>query len=507
MLTRKMNFVLISMLLMCTMLGTLVSSSRGKSSDTRKFDFPEPRYPKIPDITTVEQLLPYVRRVISRPMPYTGDQRPGYGIKGGEKLLFITDSDVDPLVIEAFLRVLRDEMKCKVDLFQEQVKRGIYRTADLMKILVNSKPAAWMLGGPEWTEEVAKKEGYDKVIGQTFWANNNCTLKYYSFSMDWPSREQLASPAVMYPEEIIETMDRVSWKILRQTDQVRITDPEGTDVSFTWFPEYWQIMDGNYPGYQTEGFGTHQYHRGSLKDPIISGHLTGYPFGIVLPKSDVSGVVAGTTDHIGPYPHIKVYLEHNKIAKIEGGGEFGELWRQFIEKYKDVKFPHYPGPGIDWFIEAAIGTHPKVIRPFNVFESATVRPTFIAERDRSGVMHLGIGQSLDLVWALKRELPFYHFHAHLYFATFTCKLKDGREVKLIDKGHLTAMDDPEVRQVAAKYGNPDELLREDWIPALPGINADGDYWKDYAGDPETYMKKEHRLAYGEAIDRSKKYYK
>jgi hypothetical protein len=122
-------------------------------------------------------------------------------------------------------------------------------------------------------------------------------------------------------------------------------------------------------------------------------------------------------------------------------------------------------------------------------------------------MHLGIGQSLDLVWALKRSLPFYHFHAHLYFATYTCKLKDGREVKLIDKGHLTALDDPEVRQVAAKYGNPDELLREDWIPALPGINAPGDYWKDYAADPETYMKKEHREAYGDAIDRSKKFYK
>jgi hypothetical protein len=64
-----------------------------------------------------------------------------------------------------------------------------------------------------------------------------------------------------------------------------------------------------------------------------------------------------------------------------------------------------------------------------------------------------------------------------------------------------------VRQVAAKYGDPDELLREDWIPALPGINAPGDYWKDYSVDPETFMKKEHREAYGEAIDRSKKFYK
>ncbi|MCS6805226.1 MAG: hypothetical protein RMM98_01660 [Acidobacteriota bacterium] len=473
-------------------------------------DYPAPRYQKIPDITTVEQLLPYVRHVVQRPMPYTGDQRPGYGLKGGEKVLFVTDSDVDPLVFQAFMRVLRDEMHCQVDVLQFQGQRRMYRTEELMRYIVNTKPGPWILGGPAWVEDIATKGGYDKVIGQTFWANNNCTRKSYSFSMDWPTREQLASPAVMYPEEIIEMVDRVTWEILRKTARVRITDPEGTDVSFTWFDEYWQIMDGNFPGYlqpPTEGFGTHHYHHGALNDPIISGHIAGYPLGIVLPKSDLSGVVAGTSDHLGPYPHLKIYLKNNKVTKIEGGGEFGDLWRQFIERNKNVKFPHYPQPGIDYFVEAAIGTHPKVIRPFNVFESATARPTFIAERDRSGIIHIGIGQMLDLVWALKRELPFYHFHVHLYFPTYTCYLKDGREVNIIDKGRLTALDDPRVRQVAAKYGNPDELLREDWIPAIPGINTTGDYWKDYANDPESYMKQEHRRVYGTEIERSKKYYK
>jgi hypothetical protein len=327
--------------------------------------------------------------------------------------------------------------------------------------------------------------------------------------MDWPTREQLASPAVLYPEEIIEAIDRAAWRVLRQTKEARITDPQGTDIRFTWFPEYWKIMEGDYPEYRTSGFGTHHYSRGALKDPITSGHLCGYPFGIVLPKSDVCGVIAGTADHLGPYPHLKVYLKNSKVTRIEGGGEFGHQWRRFIELNKGVKFPHYPGPGIDWFIEAAIGTHPKVTRPFNVFDSATVRGSFGLERDRAGVMHLGIGQALDFVWALRHEptLSFYHFHVNLYFPTYTCKLEDGREVKLIDKGRLTALDDPHVRKVAAKYGDPDELLREDWVPAIPGVNAGGDYWKDYAPEPEAYMKQEQRKAYGPAIERSKRYYK
>jgi len=65
-------------------------------------------------------------------------------------------------------------------------------------------------------------------------------------------------------------------------------------------------------------------------------------------------------------------------------------------------------------------------------------------------------------------------------------------------------------QIVAKhpeYGSAAELLREDWIPAIPGINVPGDYANDYARDPETYMKQEARKAYGEAIDRAKKEYK
>jgi hypothetical protein len=40
--------------------------------------------------------------------------------------------------------------------------------------------------------------------------------------------------------------------------------------------------------------------------------------------------------------------------------------------------------------------------------------------------------------------------------------------------------------LAAKYGDPDELLREDWIPSILGISAEGDY-EDYAKDPARYI--------------------
>jgi hypothetical protein len=79
---------------------------------------------------------------------------------------------------------------------------------------------------------------------------------------------------------------------------------------------------------------------------------------------------------------------------------------------------------------------------------------------------------------------------HNYFTTFEVKLR-GKEtwLKVTDRGRLASLDDPKIRTLAVKYGNPDELLSYDWVPPLPGINCEGNYLKDYAPDPVGYMKK------------------
>ena len=38
---------------------------------------------------------------------------------------------------------------------------------------------------------------------------------------------------------------------------------------------------------------------------------------------------------------------------------------------------------------------------------------------------------------------------------------------IIEKGRLAILDDPKVRREAEKYGGPDEILTEDWIPEIP----------------------------------------
>jgi hypothetical protein len=67
---------------------------------------------------------------------------------------------------------------------------------------------------------------------------------------------------------------------------------------------------------------------------------------------------------------------------------------------------------------------------------------------------------------------------------------------LIDKGQVVALKSPEIRALASRYGNPDEVLGDDWSPHLPGINAPGKY-SDYAKDPwKTVMSVMKRIEAG-----------
>jgi len=104
--------------------------------------------------------------------------------------------------------------------------------------------------------------------------------------------------------------------------------------------------------------------------------------------------------------------------------------------------------------------------------------------------HFGVGGEEYLKYANEHNLPMGHIHVHNYFATFEIKIRGTQYwQKLVDKGRLSSLDDLKVRTLAVKYGNPDKLLSYDWIPPLPGINCEGEYLRDYAPDPASYLKR------------------
>ena len=477
--------------------------------------YPEPRYPQPPEINSVEDLLPAARIIAFRDKGL--NMRPGYEVKGGEKILFVVTDYTDPWVVEAFKRVF-EEKGASVDVFiQASPFKDIWTTGDSMERRIHRDryQAAFSTGtgstlagrGRVSIEDFARSQGYDLVVGRTFQTGLEGAQSDYGIRMMWPTRYTLASAGETYPRELIELIERKGWEMVRQARRVHITDPEGTDLSWSWTDEHWQVVEGVHPTYPVHIGGiTHKFGPGESENPIIPGHLMAYPIGIIFDDADAAGVIAGTTDHQGPFPYIKIKIENNQIASMEGGGEYGELWREFLDKTKQIHYISQPRPGNNYVTEVSICTNPKIVRPHDVFASRAGRSAWVLDRMRSGVIHIGIGLNSRREWATERGYPTDHYHVHLYFATVTIETRDGRTLTMIDKGRLTALDDPEVRQLAAKYGDPDEMLREDWIPGIPGINMEGDYMRDYARDPRAFYERDYQRVYGDLIQEAVEQY-
>lgn len=104
---------------------------------------------------------------------------------------------------------------------------------------------------------------------------------------------------------------------------------------------------------------------------------------------------------------------------------------------------------------------------------------------------MGTTSPVTKAFGMKYNLPVGHgMHQHTLLPTYQVRIRDTDQWEtVINNGRLAALDDPEVRALAARYGDPDEILSSDYVPPYPGINVPGDFMEDYAKDPGTYWTK------------------
>ncbi len=434
---------------------------------------------------SLNELLPVARHLAKGPSRRRSLPQ-GYDIKEGEKVLMAVNNHYDEMVVKALVTGIR-EKGASVDVitFDSGPDRELTEVDEI----------ASRIRRKHWTDKAAEEDikgvGFGSGYGRLVWVEQLAHEKYdiliYGIGgpggkirsryegVPWFSRDAFACGGPTFPVEIIDAVEAKTWDMIWNKGpggKVRLTDPEGTDLTYTLWEDY---FTGTWRQFTSKPY---------------TGHLMGHPTLPLIEKEDACGVIAGTTNHAScPFPHIKVHLENTKIARIEGGGKYGDGWRDLMNETKRLKYPDFPGEGLFWLWEVAIGTNPKYIRPKNAFTLA-VGGTMI-ERRRSGVIHCGLGtghQSAGQDWAGKQGLPYGHLHVHLLFPTYEITTKTGEKFTVIKDGRITALDDPEVRKIAAKYGDPDVLLKEDWIPPMPGISVKGDYWEEYAKDPFSYVK-------------------
>ena len=401
----------------------------------------------------------------------------GYGTtKPGDRVLLAVDSHYDPSVVDAFTAALRERGAVVDSLVLDAGPDRVFEYLDEIRVVMRRGPwteAPRRWEGVPWVEELAERRGYDLLIHGKGGPIPASSYRYEQ--IPWLRAEQLASPATVYPLELHRLINRKTWDVIwthGRGGRVRITDPEGTDFSYA-------LHEGYYDGSR----------RGFTEDPVRSySHLLGHPPPPFLPEEDATGVCAGTTSHYTrAFPRVRLRLEDGCVTAIEGGGPYGEEWATLLDESRRTQYPCFPRPGLFWIWEVAIGTNPKIARPGGI--ELLSSGGFEWERRRSGVIHLGFGtrwRGPEEAWSAERGLLYGHLHVHLLFPTFAVTSRAGETREIIRDGRLTALDHPEVRELAARYGDPDELLREDWVPAIPGISAAGSL-DEYARDPAPWI--------------------
>ena len=455
----------------------------------RAQDYPAPRYPELPKVESAEDLLDIARVVVRKPSRRE-TLRPGYNIRAGEKVLMVIPSNFSPLVRDALAMAIR-EMGAQLDIAILHASSGSGAQAHEHEGLPQdgTVEATRMLDPPQSERgesryqkvmALVNSDHYDLVIEG---GGGPQPLTPYRWErIPWETIEKFVVSAG-FPADVQTLIDKKIWDAFKNARRIHVTDPEGTDISWSVKPEH---VDKLLKEYDDPIYPPGTY------DIVKRGHISLTPLFLPMSDIDAKGVVAGTINHAGVFPRVKLVLEGGKVVRADAGGRYGETIQAVLKKYENVQYPGFPGKGVGWFIEAALGTNPRRARVSTVIKGERMS----WERGRAGVIHWGFGVSTPVTYSHREEyaekvkaegLTRGHFHIHTYFSTIDVETRDGQTIRITDRGHITFLDDPEVRQLAAQYGDPDEILQEAWIPAVPGINIPGDY-ENYAADPGRWIK-------------------
>lgn len=403
-------------------------------------DAPAPRFPDIPEVQSIEDLLPGVRTVLKR---YDMEE-----IKSGSSVLIVTDRSLDPRLAEAFQKYAV-QAGANVDVV---VLNGFPEERDPMQLWERWGQNWW----PQWLWKATVQ--YDDLINLTYLIVGS-TYQEGQAIRSWfdaqgvraalnarPSVEILAyRPFTQFPEELMAALNRkVIDTIPRGRVQVHLTTPDGTDL---W-------LDNDYTG---------------VLKQLLEGGVPSYSMQVsALPNQfkNARGKLVTSTLNVGVLQEpVTLWIENSKVRRVEGGKGLASYLTRTFERLDSVEFGADGRPGLRWLDEITFTTHPKQFGLKKEGDSFSgLFDNWKGAHYRSGAIHISLGASGPApTHGINKR---YRFVFELYFPTLVV---GGR--KLIDNGHLLVLEDGEVRDVAARFGSPEEWLTEAWIPAVPGINV------------------------------------
>jgi hypothetical protein len=333
------------------------------------------------------------------------------GVTAGEKVLILAEHTVDPVVLQALTAAAG------------------YRGANVHVLSVEpfspggSDPDN---PGPASIAEAAHGRA-DVVITCTWWAEVHCAPLFFSqvaqkgarfVSLHMAATAACLNTGARLPPDVFYAIMRRAAEVLGSGEDVRLTTGRGTDLTFsaiTLTPDDGPLTPG---GWRPFPYGGVNFYPGDCNGVFV------------VEDSTVTGV---------PEEPLRVTMEDNLVARIEGGIAAEQL-RRF-------------GPHGYYMRHALLGVNPKVrIDGGSQFE----------REKHAGAFYLGI-DGLTPDGLADPSQPGYA-HCDCQFDRPTIRVG---ETVVSQDGRLLLLDEPEIREVAAKYGPPEVVLDDNPQLVLP----------------------------------------
>jgi 2,5-dihydroxypyridine 5,6-dioxygenase len=232
-----------------------------------------------------------------------------------------------------------------------------------------------------------------------------------------------ATPGARFPFDLMRAIALRFEARVKQGRRLHFVMPQGTDFWLEMTPEAWHAQ----PTWSLDG-----PPRGTGPS-VFPGGICG---GIPVPGSASGVCVYDSYTSIGVCADpLRVHYRDGWLTEIEGGQEARAL-EALLEGVENARY----------VAKLMIGLNPKA-------RIALHMEPFPSEAERhAGHVHIGVGNT-----RLSGGSVYSRLHTSGDLVRPTVYIDDEL---LIDRGHLLVLDDPEVREVASRFGDPDELLHE-----------------------------------------------
>jgi hypothetical protein len=333
------------------------------------------------------------------------------GLAPGERVLILAEHPTDPVVLQALSAA------------------AAYRNADVQVLSVGPfSPGGWDREnpGPASIAEAAHGRA-DLVIACTWWAEVHCQPLFFSqvaqkgarfVSLHMAATAACLNTGARLPPEVYYAIMRRAAEIVGTGEDVRLQTALGTDITFK------------------------DVSLTSDDGPLVPGGWRPFPYGGVnfYPGTcDGVFVVEESTATGVPEERLAVTMTDNIVTAIEGGAAAEQL-RRF-------------GPLGYYMRHALLGVNPKVrLAGGSQFE----------REKHAGAFYLGIDGLTEDGLADPSQPGYAHCDCQFDRPTVTV----GHTV-ISEAGRLLILDEPEIREVAARFGPPDVVLDDNPQMILP----------------------------------------